>query len=172
VWTGDITRLEVDAIVNAANEGLLGGGGIDEAIHKAAGPLLQRECALLGLCATGDTKITKGYKLPAKYVLHTVGPYLNDNNEPQLDLLKSCYTTILKRCEEYDLRSVAICSISTGFYGHPKPLASKIAVDTVMEWLNNASHAHKMERIVFCLWTKGDDQLYIERLKEHVKHDK
>jgi O-acetyl-ADP-ribose deacetylase (regulator of RNase III) len=173
VWRGDITRLEVDAIVNAANEGLLGGGGIDEAIHKAAGPLLQRECALLDLCMTGDTKITKGYRLPAKFVLHTVGPYLNEKQEPQLDLLKSCYTTILKRCEEYDIRSVAICSISTGFYGHPKPLASQVAVDTVMDWLNSSPYAAKMDRIVFCLWTKADDTLYIEKLKEnYAKNNK
>ena len=146
----DITALEVDCIVNAANEGLLGGGGVDEAVHKASGPLLQFECANLPICDPGNSVITKGYLLPASFVIHTVGPYLDQHDEPQPNVLKQCYHSIMELCSEYQLSSIAIPPISTGFYGFPKDAAAAIAVETVAQYLQqNEDRMKHLQRVIF-----------------------
>jgi len=158
IFLGDITRLEVDAIVNAANRTLRGGGGVDGAIHNAAGGELLAECKLLGGCDTGDAKATAGYHLPAKYVIHTVGP-MGINK----DALTSCYKTCLKIMEELKLTSIAFPCISTGVYGYPSHQACPVALDTVREFLETSPHSEKVERIIFCLFLDKDVAIY-ERL--------
>ena len=144
---GDITRLEVDAIVNAANQTLLGGGGVDGAIHRAAGPELRQACAKLGGCATGEAKITPGFKLPARYVIHTVGPVWGGGERGEDRLLASCYRNSFALAVEHGLASVAYPAISTGAYRFPPGRAALIALRSVIEALEAAA---TMQRVVFC----------------------
>ncbi|PAA64614.1 hypothetical protein BOX15_Mlig005005g1, partial [Macrostomum lignano] len=159
---GDITKLEIDAIVNAANSSLLGGGGVDGAIHRAAGPLLKAECAQLKGCETGDAKATCGYKLPARYVLHTVGPMGSGDKA-----LRSCYSRCLELARQHGLTSVAFPCISTGVYGFPAERAAKIALETVRDFLANDKYGEKIERIIFCVFLDADYRLYTQLLPEY-----
>ena len=146
VLQGDITKLEVDAIVNAANRSLLGGGGVDGAIHRAAGRSLLEECKTLNGCETGQSKITKGYNLSAKYVIHTVGPVWSGGNKQERELLKSCYYTALELAREYNIKTIAFPSISCGVYRFPIEEACQIAISTVKEYLNNYDG---FEKVIF-----------------------
>lgn len=136
ILKGDITKLKVDAIVNAANRTLLGGGGVDGAIHRAAGKKLLKECRTLNGCETGQSKITKGYNLPAKYVIHTVGPVWYGGDKSESVLLKSCYITVLTLAKENNIKTIAFPAISCGVYHFPIDKACKIAYDTITEFIN------------------------------------
>jgi O-acetyl-ADP-ribose deacetylase len=153
----NITTLAVDAIVNAANSSLLGGGGVDGAIHRAAGPDLVAECRLLGGCKTGNAKITKGYRLPAKHVIHTVGPVWHGGNSGEPELLANCYRNSLTLAKEHGLASIAFPSISTGVYGYPFEEAAKIAVTTVKQFL--AESPMPLE-VTFCCFSASDLRIY------------
>lgn len=156
---GDITKFEGDAIVNAANSSLLGGGGVDGAIHWAAGYELYEECKTLGGCKTGNAKITKGYNLKAKHVIHTVGPiYGNDEEDIQEKQLASCYTTSLNVAKENNLHSIAFPCISTGIYSYPQDKAAKTAFEAVTKWMNENS-AYSM-KVLFVCFMKTDFELY------------
>jgi O-acetyl-ADP-ribose deacetylase (regulator of RNase III) len=144
---GDITRLDVDAIVNAANKSLLGGGGVDGAIHRAAGPELREACAKLEGCGTGEAKITRGFRLPARYVIHTVGPVWGGGERGEDRLLALCYANSLELAIEHGLRTIAFPAISTGAYGFPPRRAAHIAVNTVLDSLRTAP---TLSRVVFC----------------------
>ena len=157
VITADITTLSVDAIVNAANTSLLGGGGVDGAIHRAAGPELLAECRTLGGCATGDAKITIGYRLPAKHVIHAVGPVWNGGGRDEDALLASCYVTAIALCRTYDLGSIAFPAISTGVYRFPPDRAADVAVKTVAERLPSAP---SLTRVVFCCFSAESARLH------------
>jgi len=158
VIKGDITKLNVDAIVNAANHSLLGGGGVDGAIHRAAGRELYEECKTLGGCNTGDAKITKGYKLPAKYVIHTVGPIYGREGGNEADLLANCYKNSLTLAVAHNVRTIAFPSISTGAYGYPIEMASKIAVTTVKNFLDEKKGY--VEKVYFVTFSDTDFKIY------------
>lgn len=158
----DITTLEVDAIVNAANETLLGGGGVDGAIHRAAGKELLQECQTLGGCKTGSAKITKGYNLAAKHVIHTVGPVWRGGAHNEAQLLSSCYSESIKLAFKNNLSSIAFPSISTGVYGYPKKAAAEIAFESVVETLKSLSCSIK---VIFCCFSEADEQIYKQLLR-------
>lgn len=153
IWKGSATNLEVDAVVNAANTSLLGGGGIDGAIHKASGRFLKKECKALDGCKTGKTKITKGYKLPAKYVLHTVGPTSDDD-----ELLRGCYDTCLELVEQNGIKTVGFCCISTGIFGYPLRDATLVALSAVRRWLEK--NKDLVDRIIFITFLEEETKEY------------
>ena len=152
---GDITALDIDAIVNAANKTLLGGGGVDGAIHRAAGPELRAACAKLGGCETGEAKITPGFRLPARYVIHTVGPIWGGGERGETRLLADCYRNSLTLALDHGLASIAYPAISTGAYGFPPGRAALIAVKTVLKTL---ATAQSIERVVFCCFGEASRQ--------------
>lgn len=160
VVQGDITKLDVDAIVNAANQSLLGGGGVDGAIHSAAGPELLKECRTLGGCATGDAKITNGYNLKAKWVIHTVGPIWSGNEQKESQQLAACYQNSLQLALEYKVRTIAFPCISTGVYRYPVEKASIVAIKTIMQFL--AVNLRPEKVILVCF---GEDKLRVYREK-------
>lgn len=167
IYKGDITTLNVDAIVNAANKSLLGGGGVDGAIHKAAGTGLISECRTLNGCETGDAKITSGYNLPTKFVIHTVGPVWQGGRYGEPELLRSCYLNSLKIASARSFESVAFPAISTGVYGYPLHYATPIAIGEVISFLSNNEFPKK---IIFCVYDKIAEDIYHEILVEKLNN--
>ena len=162
VIEGDITKQDVDAIVNAANTTLLGGGGVDGAIHRAAGPKLLEECRKLNGCPTGEAKMTQGYNLPAKWIIHTVGPVWRDGQHREDDLLRNCYRNSLALAQSYGIRTIAFPAISTGAYGFPLERAVKIAVREVRVWLEQNT---TVEKVIFVCFGKAAYDAYLGEVK-------
>lgn len=160
---GDITTLAVDAIVNAANESLLGGGGVDGAIHRAAGCELLEECRSLGGCQTGQAKITKGYQLPAKFVIHTVGPIWRGGTNSEAELLSSCYTSSLQLAVENEVKTIAFPAISCGVYGYPVKEAARVAIASILEFLKQHD---SLEKVLLVCFDNRAYQTYLEVAKE------
>jgi len=165
---GDITKLEIDAIVNAANSSLLGGGGVDGAIHRAGGGAILEACKAIrakqGGCPTGEAVITTAGKLPAKFVIHTVGPVWNGGDSDKAKLLGACYTNSLKLCLEHHLKSVAFPNISTGIYCYPKIEAAQVAIQAVTDFLEH--HPEKLERVIFICFDEENYNIYRKHLNE------
>ncbi|MBV9832756.1 MAG: O-acetyl-ADP-ribose deacetylase [Alphaproteobacteria bacterium] len=157
IQEANIVTLDVDAIVNAANSSLLGGGGVDGAIHRAAGPELVAECRMLNGCRTGEAKITKGYRLKARHVIHTVGPVWNGGDHGEAGLLASCYRNVLGLAEKHGLQSIAFPAISTGIYRYPAEEATRIAIETVRD-------GPPIERVIFCCFGPPMHALYVRTL--------
>ncbi len=165
ITKGDIVKAKTDAIVNAANTSLLGGGGVDGAIHRAAGPELLAECETLGGCRTGDAKITKGYKLKAKYVIHTPGPVWRGGKWAEEELLAECYKNCLRLASEYGVKTIAFPSISTGVYRFPVKLAAQIAVREILAFLRENAD---MEQVTMVCFDENTQQAYEEALEEQL----
>jgi len=164
---GDITRLKTDAIVNAANTSLLGGGGVDGAIHRAAGPGLLKECRALNGCRTGEAKITSGYNLPAKFIIHTVGPVWQGGDHREKELLAGCYRNSLWIAENTILKSIAFPNISTGVYGFPKPLAAEIAIREVRKFM---AASRVIEKVIFAAFDEENYLLYSGLLQKDERN--
>eukprot|EP01112_Ceratiomyxa_fruticulosa_P007144 TRINITY_DN1845_c0_g1_i3.p1 TRINITY_DN1845_c0_g1~~TRINITY_DN1845_c0_g1_i3.p1 ORF type:complete len:354 (-),score=78.96 TRINITY_DN1845_c0_g1_i3:99-1160(-) len=165
LWQGDITRLEIDAIVNAANRGCLGGGGVDGAIHGAAGDGLYNECRTLGGCPTGFAKITRGYDLPSKYVIHTVGPIISMSPSKKDEaLLASAYKSCLDIVKEFEIKTVAFCGVSTGVYNYPRESAARTALTTIRNWLEQPENFDSIDKIIICTFTSSDQYSYIDTM--------
>lgn len=158
IFNGDITKLAVDAIVNAANSALSGGGGVDGAIHRAAGAELLAECRTLGRCPTGAARITKGYNLPAKFVIHAVGPVWNGGDQTEAELLASCYQNSLQIAVENFVKTIAFSAISTGIYGYPLEPATKIAVTETLKFLRQND---SLEKVIFVCYGEKTHQTYL-----------
>jgi O-acetyl-ADP-ribose deacetylase len=168
VVRGDITQLDVDAIVNAANESLLGGGGVDGAIHRAAGPGLLAECRRLGGCPTGGARLTGGYRLLAKHVIHAVGPVYETGREGEADRLRSCYDEALRLTAQHALWTVAFLCISTGAFGYPKEEACQIAAEAVLSWLSRNEYPRQ---VTFCCYEPEDAACYRRVLRDRLGID-
>ncbi|XP_014224514.1 uncharacterized protein LOC106650814 isoform X1 [Trichogramma pretiosum] len=164
IWEGDITKLDIDAIVNAANSSLMGGGGVDGAIHRGAGGYLKQECATLGGCDVGEAKITGAYMLPAKYVIHTVGP---QGEKPEK--LQRCYENSLNVAKKNGVRTIAFPCISTGIYGYPQKPAARVALSTVKKFL--LANPDSIDRVIFCLFLKSDQEIYEDLLQKQFYDD-
>jgi O-acetyl-ADP-ribose deacetylase (regulator of RNase III) len=162
VVQGDITKLRVDAIVNAANESLLGGGGVDGAIHRAAGPELLAACRKHGGCPTGEARLTAGFRLPAKHVIHTVGPIYESGQRGEAELLRSCYNESLRLAEQNKVDSIAFPCISTGAFGYPKHEACQIATEAAIDWLSENEYPRE---VTFCCYGPEDADCYREKLQ-------
>lgn len=164
IYPGDITQLDVDAIVNAANERLAPGGGVCGAIHRAAGPQLAEACRRVGRCPTGQARITEGFKLKARHVIHAVGPVWQGGTEGEDDLLAGAYRSSLELAKRHGLKSIAFPAISTGVYGYPLERATGIAVETVRDWLDRDE---TIEKAVFCVFGEAAERAYTEALGRH-----